>query len=274
MGKIIQNGFLIFFLCSCSLFKASKPKEVMGQNYEMFYSNVEEKREELVDLNDEFINVLNRDSCFDNWGEKIYDLKEKLKNANQKEKPFLWFRLGNCYNYVGDFKLALFYYNLVESSNTRDTKIQAVMLANLAEIYKSQGQEELAFSYFENSIKLDDPSQLSLFEQALLLSKWGQYKESLKLLKELNKRFPESKLIIYLIGVQYFLLEDFDFVKSKVLNSLDEQYIGAQLLKSALLVGTITRETKENFLSELDDLNSPLKYFEQFRLLIRQKVKI
>ena len=83
-----------------------------------------------------------------------------------------------------------------------------------------------------------------------------------------------KNLIKYLIGIQYFLLGDEDFLKDKVLSRLDEKYIGAQLLKKALEVKKVNNKMKENFLSELEDLDSPISYFKNFQNLIRQKVKI
>lgn len=274
MGKIAFTLLTFHVFISCASWKNNKPKEKMAKDYEIFYEKRAEEREVLLELNDSYLESILRNSCFDDWGEKVYDIKDRLKKVTTKMKPKLWFELGNCYNYVGDFNKALFYYDLVENSGVKDTKILSIVYSNTGEIYSNKKHSDMAVSYFQKAYNLDDPTSLSLFKLGIYSSEWGMYRKSIRHFSELSKRYPKSNLIKYLIGIQYFLLGDEDFLKDKVLSRLDEKYIGAQLLKKALEVKKVNNKMKENFLSELEDLDSPISYFKNFQNLIRQKVKI
>jgi hypothetical protein len=137
----------------------------------------------------------------------------------------------------------------------------------MGQIYELNGQHSLAYSYYENSYKNDDPSSLSLFKLAILELKQREFRLSIKYLNILHKRYPKSNLVNFLIGVNYFHLNEKSAVINKVLPRLDEKSVSKVLMAMALdLNEDKKKKSLEADLSNLDVVFSMHQEFKQYLL--------
>lgn len=270
MDKLIQ---FIFFLAliSCAGNKSGRESTLNYDEREKLFE-YQNRLKNLESLNDELVFAFKENTCSADWEARVKKLKDSLYTAKDNKKPYTWFELGNCYMYIKDYKKALFYYELTESSGTKDTKIISSLYYNIGVSYYAVKQFELAKSYFELARKNDDPKALSLFQLSLINLSDGNFKASLQHLMALERKYRKSDLVKYLKGVNYFYMRDINSLRNKVLNRLDEKFLGKALLEVAL---NITSEQKRVAIinnNTLDNLESDIIYFEKFRQSLLKEI--
>ena len=222
------------FLISCASTK-NKNEEPLSVSMKNNLYSTQDKFENILKTKDPIFLSLKKNTCINNWGKEVFLLKKKLRTIKKNsEKTEIWFKLGNCYNYVKDTERVIYYYDLVQGSGTKDTRMLSVIYFNMGQIYELNGQHSLAYSYYENSYKNDDPSSLSLFKLAVMEFKQREFRLSIKYLNILNQRFPKSNLVNFLIGVNYFHLNKKTVLINKVLPRLDEKSESKVLMAMAL----------------------------------------
>ena len=271
MDKLIYILIATLFL-SCAGTKSSDNGVLSYEERNRLF-NYQKSLKALEILNDDIIKAVTTNSCSQEWEKKVKKLKESLYLSPDNKKSTIWYELGNCYLYIQDFKKALFYYELTESSGTKDTKIIASLYYNIGVSYFSVGQLELAKSYFELAKKKDDPKSLSYFQLGLIDLSNGDFRSSLRNLSTLSRRYPQSRLINYLLGVNYFYLRDIKSLRNKVLNRLDEKFFGKALLEVAIDTTSEQKRAKVKNDGVLDRLESEIIYFEKFRLSLLKEIE-
>lgn len=269
MARIILIlGFLA--LASCA---SNKKKDEMAMTIAMkdnlFAS--QNKFENIIKTNDPLFLSTRKNSCIKNWGKEVFKLKKQLRKASKDhERVRIWFNLGNCYNYVKQMEQSFYYYDLVLGSGTKDTKLLSVIYYNIGQIYERSGQLTLAYSYYENANKNDDPSSLSIFKLALLEFKQGEYRLSIKYLNQLAKRFPKSEIVRFLLGVNYFHLNEKESIKNKVLPRLVEKSESRILLNMALDLNN--KKLSKSLVGDLENLEVDFKLHRDFKEFLLGKL--
>jgi tetratricopeptide (TPR) repeat protein len=254
-------------MISCATTKSRDEETLTVTMKNNLYSS-QDKFENILKTNDPVFLSLKKNTCINNWGKEVFALKKKLRTIKKtSEKVDVWFKLGNCYNYVKDTERVIYYYDLVQGSGTKDTKLLSIIYFNMGQIYELNGQNSLAYSYYENAYKNDDPSSLSLFKLAILELKQREFRLSIKYLNILYKRYPKSNLVNFLIGVNYFHLNEKSAVINKVLPRLDEKSVSKVLLAMALdLSEGMKKKSLEADLSNLEVVFSMHQEFKQYLL--------
>ncbi len=261
MGKLL---IILGILISCA---GSKNR---GQNANLsismkdnLYRNQDEL--ELIKLlKDPYLLKAAEVKCSNNWGATVDKYKESLKREkNILNKARLWHKLGDCFLLVGEYKKSIYYYDLVEASGLKDTKILAVMYYNLGQIFESFGQLVLAKTYYELAYKNDDPKSFSLFKLALIEHRLGEFDLSNSYIKKLIPRFPKSESIRFIMGVNYFHMKKLGLIKSKVLSRLDEKSNSRVLLE--LAIGTKTKQDKEKLRNDIVNFETNFGLHNSFK---------
>ncbi len=265
MARVI-GLMLILLLSGCST-QPKKPKYPLEVRMkDKLFSN-----RNLVDnyllTKDPLLLTYKGHECLDNWQTKVYEIKDRLRKETKAHlRTQLWFKLGNCFNYIENFDLALYYYDLVLGSKTKDTKIKAIVYYNTGQIYESVGQKSVALSYYENAYNLDDPESFSLIKLGVYEHLQAEFEASNKYFTQLLQRYPESELVKFYIGVNYFHLSQIDKIKNKVLPQLDEKSIAKILLMMAIDLESEVKKSLANDLNDLEVEFIPYKKFKEYLL--------
>ncbi len=272
MDKLVYT-IVIFSLLSCASTKNNGSSELSYEQRDILFRNIE-KIEKDTSSGDVLFIEANKNNCPGKWEQTVQKAKEDLYVAKSKGKAKIWFQLGNCFNYIDDFERSILYYELVESSGTRDTKLLADVNYSLGNIYLKMNQREIAESYFNSARKLDDPKSLSLFQLGILELSDGEYKQSIKKFNDLAKKYPKSNFVQYFIGVNYYYLRELKALHDKVLPRIDDKFLGKSLLEVALKLGSEEGKRKIKEEGILDNIESDNIYFEKFKMNLLQELKI
>ncbi len=261
MGKLL---IVLFFIFSCAGSKNRDPNANLSiEMKDNLYKNQDEL-EVIKLLKDPFLDRATEANCSKNWGGTLENLKDNLKREkNIKNKAKIWHKLGNCFLLVGQFKKSLFYYDLVEASGLKDTKILSAMYYNMGQIFESVGQVILAKTYYELAYKNDDPKSFSLLKLALLEHSLGEFDLSNSYIKKLIPRFPQSETIRFVMGVNYFHMDKLPLIKSKVLGRLDEKSKSRVLLE--LAIGTKTKKDFEKLRNDIVNFETNFALHNSFK---------
>lgn len=252
----------LIFLFSCATNKKKEDLLDIKKREELF-SN-QRNIDNLLKMKDVlFATVKSKKTCTQNWLKTVESYKQSLLGLKtDKKRVRIWFKLGNCYNFVGDYKRSMYYYDLVLSQRINDTNILAKLNYNIGQIYELSGQLDIAFSYYKEAFKYDDPSSLSLFKLAMLEFQQAEFESSLIYLNKLSRRIPRSKTVKFLQGVNYFHQNKRSLIRNKVLNSLDEKSVEAILLSIAL---DIEEGDKKKLETDLENLEVETFFAESFK---------
>ena len=264
MDKII--GTLIFTLFfGCATTKKQETEVYMDADTRKALFSHQNFRDRLVSTKDPIYFYSEQDACFRDWPKKVFKYKKQLRNQKIKSKMNIYFKLGNCYSYIKDFEKAIYYYDMVEASGVKDSKILSVIQYNIGQMYEHRKQYDIAKSYYLNSYRMDEPLSMALFRLSLLELNDYEFGKSLNYLKTLEGRYRQSDIVKFLKGVNYFYLKDISSLKNKVLLQLDDKFEGKVLLEMAknVLLNKDLKSVKED-LSKLELKNPICKSFQDF----------
>ena len=114
MAKLI--GLLIFIVGCAST--SQKEGVTLSIKMKEFLFSQQRIVESYKNSNDKFLQSISFDSCLVKWEEEVGEIKKQLlQEEDPNNRALLWFRLGNCFNYVGSYQLSFFYYDLALSDN-------------------------------------------------------------------------------------------------------------------------------------------------------------
>ena len=202
--------------------------------------------------------------CLSGWSKRVEVLKQSLKKTvNSKERQNIWFELGNCNILVGDYKSALYYYDLVLGLNFKTKKINSAIYFNMGQIYENAEKDFLAYSYYQLAKDNFDKGRYSLFKLAVLEFEQAEYTISNKYFTELLRYYPQSEVIHFLLGVNYFHLGRKREAINKVLNKLDEKSVSRILLNMAFDIAD--SKNMENLEADLKNLDVNFKVHQDFK---------
>lgn len=265
MAKLI----FAFFLIGCA---TSNKKGDVNMNISMrdnLYAT-QNYYEVVKKLKDPLFEKLVVDKCLLKWEEEVNKLKDQVKKAkDRKQRVDLWYQLGNCYNYVGDFKLTFYYYDLVLSEEKKNAKRKAVISYNLGQIYQNSGSVALAQSYYEDAYRNDRLNLLAQLQIALIYLEQGAYQRSIRSISSVLAGSSTSSVARFILGINYFHLKDFAGLNSKVLNRLTEKSTERTLLQMALNLET-KKDLKGTF-EDLKGLELDFPLFKKFQSYLLKK---
>ena len=268
MAKLI---LLLIFLVGCA---TTSQKDGVSLSIKMKDHLFSQQRivERYKNTNDIFLQSVDFDSCLVKWEEEMEKIKKQLlREENPKKRTLLWYRLGNCYNYVGSYKLSFFYYDLALSDNSLQSSKKSVISYNLARVYARKGQVVLAESFYKDSLKDDPTNSLALIELSILYTEQGEYIHALNILQKVVSRFKKSDFVRFLIGVNYFGLGDAESLQSKVIPLINDKSSEARLL---LIANYFLRKNKthEDLLNSLARIETTLPPHRSFRDLLQLRI--
>lgn len=214
--------------------------------------------------NDQLFTNYASTTCAQNWPKTIEELKQKLKTSTKNTvRHDLWFQLGNCYILVGEKRLAMYYYDLVLGLKLGNKKVDSAVYFNLGQVYEEAQRDFLAYSYYKLSLENGDVTHLALFKLAVLEFEQAEYTESNKYLIELQRYYPKSNIVNFLIGVNYFHLgKKPDFI-NKVLSKIDEKSHGRILL--AMAMDFSEKKNLKNMEADLKNLELNFQIYKDFK---------
>lgn len=255
---------LSFILVACATSKNNKDEEILDVDMRNNLFSTQNNFENIISQKDELFFSMENSSCLNNWVKGVKKYKDRLKKTTKnKVRADSWFHLGNCYNYVNQYNLALYYYDLFISSGVKDNQKYATMYFNMGQIYEKKRQIKLAFSYYKNSLNYGDATKLSLFKLGMLSFKENEFNKSNTYFKQLGKFFPKSSMVKFLVGVNYFHLNSKELLHNKVIKRMDEKSVGRIMLSMAsdLAIG----KNKEKLETDLKNLDVTFSLHKQFK---------
>lgn len=268
MAKLI--GLLIFIVGCAST--SQKEGVTLSIKMKEFLFSQQRIVESYKNSNDKFLQSISFDSCLVKWEEEVGEIKKQLlQEEDPNNRALLWFRLGNCFNYVGSYQLSFFYYDLALSDNRLRPLKKSVISYNLARVYTEKDQIVLAENFYKDSLKDDPANSLAQIELSILYTKQGEYNQALKILRKIEKRYKRSDFVKFLIGVNYFGLGDAESLQSKVIPLINDKSSEAKLL---LIANHFLRKNKkhEDLLDNLGKLEITLPPYRSFRDLLQMRI--
>lgn len=262
MAKII-NFILLMIITACATAKKDEDYGLTIKQRDILYKELD-ILESYKKENDQLFEKHVPTTCSQNWSKSIEELKKNLKvSKNEKERHDLWFQLGNCYALVGENRLAMYYYDLVLGLKLNNKKVDSSVYFNLGQIYENAQKNFLAYSFYKIALENDNANHMARFKLAILESQQAEYSESNKYLIELQRYYPKSNVIQFLIGVNYFHLgKKADFI-NKVLKKIDEKSHGRILL--AMVIDYSENKNLKHMEADLKNLELNFKIYKDFK---------
>jgi len=263
MARLI---FLFVMLLSgaCATKKASRNEEILTVAMRNQLFNTQGVMQNLFDEKDPMFLSLEKNKCIDNWASEVFSLRKKLRSVKtDKEKFNIFLKLGNCHNYIKDFGQSIYYYNIVLGSKFLTPKISSIINFNLAQMYELSGQGVLAFSLYKESLRLNSKNNLARLKIGILEYQQGEFVASNQHFNKLKTKFPQSEILKFLIGVNYYHMNKLNSLKNKVLNGLDEKSLSSVLLVMARDLSM--KNKQKQILVDLKNLDVNYKLHLEFK---------
>jgi len=267
MVKLI---FLFSIIISCSTSKVTNTNLTHEMKSHLF--KMQNLASNYKDKQDQFLDSVVFDKCFDNWSKEVEQLNRLLHSDNQKDrskKLDAWYRLGTCHSYVGESNKVIYYYDLLLSENiSKDRK--ANIYHNYGELYEQKSLFVMARASFEESLKFNPGNELSEFKLGLLEMQVGLYEKSSKRLIKISKKYPKSNLIKFYLGMSYYYSGSLDQLKNKVLRLLDEKSDESVLLNFAI---SLEKNSDKKTMSDLENFQPSFFVYRDFKEFLLTKYK-
>lgn len=178
------------------------------------------------DKNDNFLSVA-LISCHQEKFSKGLGLLESNMHLN-KNNPYYWNALGNCYYLKNENSKAVFYYQLgleaLKSSKDNSLLSEAIILNNMGLIHLKNNRFNEAFDMFAKSNKLMPHLFTPKFNMAQLYIEFNNNKEALKILKELEVKNPLDIDLLYSLSLVYFRENNLDLSYSYI-SKVNKDYL-------------------------------------------------
>ena len=224
--------------------------------------------EQMKELREPVFVALGEDKCLLAWEQEVFALKEKLKRSKENDdRVNIWYRLGNCYNYVGQYELSFYYYDLALPALNKRAVEKSTISYNIGRVYHARGNVVLAESYYQEAIQYNLKNNLALVNLALLYSEQGEFKRSNQKLDSILRNTPSSRLARFFQGLNYFHLKDYKSLESKVINRLADTSTEKALLS---LARDIARERKGAY-QDLKKEDFDFPWFKSFKNYLLNK---
>lgn len=166
-------------------------------------------------------------ACHQEKFTKGLGILESNMHAN-KNNPYYWNALGNCYYLKGETSKAVFYYQLgLESLKTSKENIvlaESIILNNMGLIHLKNGRFNQAFDMFTKSNKLTPQLFTPKFNMAQLYLEFNNNKEALKILKELEINNPLDIDLLYSFSLVYYRENKLD-LSFNYINKVNKDYL-------------------------------------------------
>lgn len=221
-------------------------------------------------LNDPLFANLKNNQCLLDWQKYVFDLNQKMRQVTKNsERIGIWYELGNCYNYIQDYKKSLYYYDLVLSLDKRNKQRNSVILANIGVIYEKQGLDVLARSYYENSLRNNINNHIANYLLGLDHLREGDFRKANDSLETILRKIPNSRLVRSTLGVSFILSDNKFELKNKVFKFFNEKDEETVLFKTA--IEFYDGKVSSNKISDLKDLELKNPIMNSFRKFLLTK---
>jgi tetratricopeptide (TPR) repeat protein len=201
-------------------------------------------------------------SCLVNWEKKVNELEKIIRESQDiKKRHQTWLELGHCYAVSGDAKRALYFYEMYEGSLAQNERLDFRYLNNIAEIYEGQKHYAIAKSYY-NQIQVGKFKDIAELKMALIESRTGSFEASSKRLNSLLRKYPNDDYLYFLLGVNYFRLQQQENLRNKVINKINEKYTSWPILSNMY---DVLKNKRSDYSESFKDVKATLEYQEVFK---------
>jgi len=268
MARLIHILILLLVIASCATQKKAGVELPLELKNRLF--STQASFELLNSFNDPLFAPLKKNKCINNWEEYVSALNKKLRGTQKNsERVLIWYELGNCYNYVGEYKKAIYFYDLVLSVEKQNDPMLSVITANIGLIYELKGLNILAKSYYEKSISHNGNNFLAKYLIALDHLRQGEFSLANPILEELTQKLPKSRAVFSTLGVSFSLSGSSSELKSKVFKFFNEKEEERVLFEIALKLFD-GKQTKDD-LEDLKDLELKFPVLNDYRNFLLNK---
>lgn len=260
MARLIP---ILLILISCSTVKKDNDLGLTVAQRDKYFAE-QNHLEMLLAANDQLFLSYKPEGCVQDWTKYVTPLKDRLKKVvDDKQRYKIWFELGNCYILIGEYKKAIYYYDLVLGLNYKNKVVDSSIYFNLGQLYEMYNRDFLAYSFYQSALESRDKRHYSLLKLGMLEYKQAEFVKSNQYFQQLQRYYPGSDLVRFFIGVNYFHLEKKDQLINKVLTKLDEKSPSRVLLVMALDIAE--KKNLKQLEADLRNLDLSLSLHKEFK---------